>query len=177
MSDLSTTVTLIRRRTAKSKNAVHLGFRYSQDGKLRKDGSQSWRCVKKYESCTEGLSLTETPAIPHNHEADFIDAETQEIYSAAKKPKRHSLLVQSISNHKIGKDKRTNSALLRLPNSETSRRALNRTKKVENPTPKAPSTLADLQLDPNKVHSLKGEPCFCMIIKTKSAGLLCLDHS
>ena len=83
MSDLSATMTLIRGRTAKSKNAVHLGFRYSQDGKLRKDGSQSWRCVKKDESC-KGLSLTETPAIPHNHEADFIDAETKEIYSAAK---------------------------------------------------------------------------------------------
>ena len=83
MSDLSATMTLIRSRgrTAKSKNAVHLGFRYSQDGKLRKDGSQSWRCVKKDES--KGLSLTETPAIPHNHEADFIDAETKEIYSAA----------------------------------------------------------------------------------------------
>ena len=38
MSDLSATVTLIRGRTAKSKNAVHLGLRYSQDGKLRKMG-------------------------------------------------------------------------------------------------------------------------------------------
>ena len=47
MSDVSATVTLIKGRTAKSKNAVHLGFRYSQDGKLRKDGSQSWRCVRK----------------------------------------------------------------------------------------------------------------------------------
>ena len=65
MSDLS--FTLIRGRTAKSKNALRLGFRYSPDGKLRKDGSQSWRCVKKAGSCkgwiwTKGLSLTETPA-------------------------------------------------------------------------------------------------------------------
>ena len=84
MSDLSATVTLISGRTAKSKNAVHIELRYSQDGKLRKDWSQSWRCVKKDESWTKGLSLTETPAIPHNHEAEFIDAETKEIYSAAK---------------------------------------------------------------------------------------------
>ena len=105
MSDLSTTVTLIRERTAKSKNAVHLGFRYSQDGKLRKDGSQSWRCVKKYESCTEGLSLTETPAIPHNHEADFIDAETQEIYSAAKDL---SVTASSSSPSQIMKSVKTN---------------------------------------------------------------------
>ena len=164
MSDLSATVTLIRGRTAKSKNAVEPGFRYSQDGKLRKDGSQSWRCVKKDESCKrrstldQGLSLTETPAIPHNHEADFIDAKTKEIYSAAKDL---SVTASSSSPSEIMKSVKTNatnSALLRLPNSETFRRALNRTKKVENPTPKAPSTLADLQLDPNKVHSLKGEP-------------------
>ena len=39
--------------------------------------------MKKDESWTKGLSLTETPAIPHNHEADFIDAETKGICSAA----------------------------------------------------------------------------------------------
>ena len=55
MSDLSATVNLIRGRTAKSKNAVHLGFRCSQDGKLRKDGSQSWRCVKKDETLVQGF--------------------------------------------------------------------------------------------------------------------------
>ena len=161
MSDLS--FTLIRGRTAKSKNALHLGFRYSPDGKLRKDGSQSWRCVKKAGSCkgriwTKGLTLTEKPTIPHDHEADFIDAETKEIYSAAKDL---SVTASSSSPSRIMKSVKanaTNSALLRLPNSKTFRRALNRNKKVENPTPKAPSTLADLQLDPNKVNSLKGEP-------------------
>ena len=114
-----------------------------------------WRKTKLW---SKGLSLTETPAIPYNYEADFIDAETKEIYSAAK---YLSVRASSSSPSQIMKSVKTNaknSALLRLPNSETFRRALNRTKKVENPTPKAPSTLADLQLDPNKVHSLKGVP-------------------
>ena len=47
MSDESnSSFSIIRRRTANSKNVLHLGFRYSKDRKPRKDGSQSWRCVK-----------------------------------------------------------------------------------------------------------------------------------
>ena len=107
---------------------------------------------------TKGLSLTETPVIPHNHEVDFMDAETKEIYSAAKDLRITASSSSPSQIMKSVKTNATNSALLRLPNSETFRRVLNRTKKVENSTPKAPSTLADLQLDPNKVYSLKGEP-------------------
>ena len=146
MSNLSATVTLIRGRTAKSKNAVHLGFRYSQDGKLKKDVSQSWRCVKKDESCkmrlcSKGLSLTETPAIPHNHEADLIDAETKEIYSAAKDP---SVTASSTSPFQIMKSvttNATNSALLSLPNSKTFRWALNTEQDQESRQPDTKSSI------------------------------------
>ena len=113
------------------------------------------------ESCkgrlwTKGVTLTKT-TIPDNHDADFADAETKDIYSAAK----DIVTVSSSSPSRIIKSVKknaTNSTFLRLSNSDTFRRALERTKKVENPTPTAPSSLADLQLDPNETHSFEGEP-------------------
>ena len=111
----------------------------------------------KYESCkgrlwTKGVTLMATP-IPHNHDANFADAEKKKIYSTAK-----DLIITASSSSPACKKNAANSALLCLPNSDTFRQALNRTKKVENPTPTAPSSLADLQLDPNEIHFFKGEP-------------------
>ena len=48
-------------------------------------------------------------------------------------------------------------ALLHLPKPSSFKRALNKAKKIENPTPTAPGTLADLQLDPSAIESLNGE--------------------
>ena len=46
-----TYLTIIRGRTANSKNIHHIGFRYSKVGLLRKDDSQAWRSVKKNNAC------------------------------------------------------------------------------------------------------------------------------
>ena len=133
------------------------------------------------ESCkgrlwTKGVTLTTTP-IPDNHDADFADAETQEIYSAAK-----DLIVTSSSSSpsriiKSVKKNATNSTFLRLSNSDTFRRALKRTKKVENSTPTAPPSLADLQLARMRPIPLKVNPCTYTITKTRSAGSSSLEHS
>ena len=68
-------------RTANSKNLLQIGFRYSKDGQPGNGGSQPWRCVKKDDACkgrlwTKGNNLLVTPP-PHNHDANYTDAETK----------------------------------------------------------------------------------------------------
>ena len=139
--------TFIRGRTVNSLNVIYQGFRYSKDGKPTISGRQSWRCVLKKYKCpgrlyTLGDSICDTPR-PHSHPANFIDAEVKTIYSRAKDLRISSNNPPALILNAV-KRGASDAALLHLPKPTSFKRALNKTKAAENPTPKAPSSLAEL---------------------------------
>ena len=153
--------TFIRGRTVGSLNLLYKGFRYGKDGKPTIDSRQAWRCVLRKDKCpgrvyTLGDSVCDSPR-PHCHPANFLDCEVKAIYSNAKdlKISSNNPPSQILNAVKCGASEAT---LLHLPKPASFKRALNKTKAAENPTPKAPSSLADLQLDSSTIVSYDGDP-------------------
>ena len=97
--DENETVTIVRGRTPISKNLLHLGFRYSKDSKLMKDGRQAWRCIKRDQKCKGRLYTLEghfhSTGQVHVHVADPADCEVREALS-----KVQDLATSSTSSNK-----------------------------------------------------------------------------
>lgn len=150
---------IVRGRTTTSQNLLHNGHRYSKDRKLQ-DGRQAWRCVRKDNRCKGRLYTQRDELVgtvqSHNHEADFADTESKDIYSAAKDLAASTATLPS-NIMKSVKRTATDSALLRLPKPESFRRALNKAKKKENPTEPAPSSLENLKLNSDNILSFRNE--------------------
>ena len=155
------TVKVIKGRTPTSQNLLHGGFRYSKDGKLTTDGRQAWRCVRKKDCCRGRLytlneSLVKVTQI-HNHDADIADCELKEVLA-----KVQDLAATTMTtNHNIVcsvTGPMSQDARARLPNEQAVKKRAQRARRYGNPRPRAPTSLADLQLEEDDCRSLFGEP-------------------
>ena len=153
-------VKLVRGRTASSLNLLHRGFRYSKDGKLTLDGRQAWRCVKKNDKCRGRLYTLDgslkSVTQPHNHDADIADCEVRQVLSQV-----HDLAATTVTpNHRIYcsvTGPLSQDARVRLPSEEAVKKQAQRARRKENPKPRAPTTLAELDLEEDDCMSLAGE--------------------
>lgn len=163
-------VTFIRGRTKTSINITFRGFRYSKDGKTTMDGRQAWRCVRKNDKCTgriythDDRFLSETR--PHFHDPDFTDCEVKEILSETKEIAASSSTCPSEILTSL-KRKASAAAQLQLPEKPAWKSTIHYVRRSENPTPPAPTSLADLTLAPGDILSFSNEEM--LIFDNKSA--------
>ena len=121
-------------------------------------GRHAWRCVKKKELYT-GRIYTHGDAVLkqtklHIHEPDYTDCEVKEIYSESKSLDASSSAKPSdiLINHK---KHASEAAKLKLPECPTWKHALHHVRRLENPTPLAPTSFAETILVPEEIVSFK----------------------
>ena len=94
---------------------------------------------------------------PHNHSADIADSEVREALSQV-----HDLAATTITpDHRIYcsvTGSLSQAARFLLPSEQAVKKQAQRARRKENPVPRAPTNLADLELEEDDCMSLAGEP-------------------